>query len=293
MKDKLRELAERWKAEASQWMIRGEDVPETLSHCAAELLAILDAEGDGGAVTDAELMAEWFKAAGSVHGPNVETVTMPQAKYLAFRRSITHPHSPDAADSGRVVDVENVLTALGHVRVPNMRCLARIAETPPQLRPPGPQNPPMWCYLQAGHDGKHRHNGGGMYPSIPFRDTDEIVMGDPLRDYCEKCHRIWPCDDAVTVTAALAAQGQGEYSALSGACKIVGPKEDVLHILKIIGEPDAHSARPRAVPDGWKLAMWVLQSDTYRKLPEEERAVCDALIAENPYAADPSPGESA
>lgn len=41
--------------------------------------------------SDAELMAEWFKADGSVHGPNVETVTMPQAKYLAFRRSLAKP----------------------------------------------------------------------------------------------------------------------------------------------------------------------------------------------------------
>ena len=50
----------------------------------------------------------------------------------------------------------------------------------------------------------------------------------------------------------------------------------------------ALAAQSRAVPDGWKLAMWVLQSDLYRRLPEEERAVCEALVAENPYIAAPS-----
>jgi len=101
------------------------------------------------------------------------------------------------------VDVERVLTALGHVRVPNTRCLARVDETSKELAPPGPRNPPMWCCLQQGHDGQHRHNGGGMYPSIQFRDTDDVVMGDPLPDYCEKCNRIWPCDDAKALTRAI------------------------------------------------------------------------------------------
>lgn len=113
------------------------------------------------------------------------------------------------AQPAQAVDVERVLIALGHVRVPNARCLARKAETPPELRPPGPQNPPMWCCLPQGHDGQHRHNGGGMYPSIPFRDTDEIVMGNPLPDYCEKCNRVWPCDDAKAVTRALSCEKAG------------------------------------------------------------------------------------
>ncbi|MDE2107555.1 MAG: hypothetical protein KGL39_60745 [Patescibacteria group bacterium] len=39
------------------------------------------------------------------------------------------------------------------------------------------------------------------------------------------------------------------------------------------------------VPDGWKLAMFILQSGLYAKMPEEERAVCDALVQENPYIA--------
>lgn len=51
---------------------------------------------------------------------------------------------------------------------------------------------------------------------------------------------------------------------------------------------------PRAVPhgrvpDGWKLAMFVLQSDMFHKLPEEERAVCEALFQENPFIAATSP----
>lgn len=102
--------------------------------------------------------------------------------------------------------VETLAEALGHKRTPNSRCLARVPETPPQLRPPGPHNPPMWCCVPQGHDGQHRHNGGGMHPSIPFRDTDKVVMGDPLPDYCEKCRYIWPCPDVQAITAALSAQ---------------------------------------------------------------------------------------
>ena len=47
----------------------------------------------GRAVTDAEIMAEWFSANGSVHGPHVETVTMPQVGYLRFRRSFAAPRA--------------------------------------------------------------------------------------------------------------------------------------------------------------------------------------------------------
>jgi hypothetical protein len=43
---------------------------------------------DAGSATDAQIMAEWFRADGGVHGPNVETVTMRQADYLRFRRSL-------------------------------------------------------------------------------------------------------------------------------------------------------------------------------------------------------------
>lgn len=114
-----------------------------------------------------------------------------------------------AIGNAQTVDVERLLADLGHVRVPNTRCLARVAETPPQLRPPGPQDPPIWCCLPEGHGGQHRHNGGGMYPSIPFRDTDEIVMGAQLPDYCEKCRHIWPCDDAKAITSALQEKSNG------------------------------------------------------------------------------------
>ena len=57
------------------------------------------------------------------------------------------------------------------------RCPARVVH--PKVAAPGPGNPPLWCFLKEGHDGPHRHNGGGAYPSIPFRDTDEVSM-EPL-----------------------------------------------------------------------------------------------------------------
>lgn len=31
---------------------------------------------------------EWYKAGGSIHGPNVETVTMPESAYFEFRRGL-------------------------------------------------------------------------------------------------------------------------------------------------------------------------------------------------------------
>jgi hypothetical protein len=37
------------------------------------------------------------------------------------------------------------------------------------------------------------------------------------------------------------------------------------------------------VVEGWKLGMAVLQSDLYRELSEEDRAICDALVASNPH----------
>lgn len=56
--------------------------------------------------------------------------------------------------------------------------------------------------------------------------------------------------------------------------------------------PAAFGISRVATPDGWKLAMFVLQSDMYHQLPQEERAVCDALVSENPYiAAAPQAGE--
>ncbi len=54
------------------------------------------------------------------------------------------------------------------------RCPARVIH--PKPAPPGPCNPPIWCCLPEGHDEPHRHNGGGMYPSIPFRKTDKVSM---------------------------------------------------------------------------------------------------------------------
>ena len=49
MKGKLRELAERWKGRSSKFTPEG-DLAFAYNRCADELLAILDAEGDGGAV---------------------------------------------------------------------------------------------------------------------------------------------------------------------------------------------------------------------------------------------------
>lgn len=39
-------------------------------------------------LTDEQIRAEWLAAGGGVHGPNVETVTMPESRYFKFRRGI-------------------------------------------------------------------------------------------------------------------------------------------------------------------------------------------------------------
>lgn len=58
--------------------------------------------------------------------------------------------------------------------VSTRRCSAHVVH--PKPSPPGPGNPPLWCCLREGHGGPHRHDGGGMYPSIPFRENDEVSM---------------------------------------------------------------------------------------------------------------------
>ena len=45
--------------------------------------------------TDDDLRAEWHKAGGSIHGPRVETVSMPEERYFAFRRMLGNLKHPD------------------------------------------------------------------------------------------------------------------------------------------------------------------------------------------------------
>lgn len=40
------------------------------------------------AMNDDAIRNEWRAAGGDIHGPNVETVTMPEADYFKFRRSL-------------------------------------------------------------------------------------------------------------------------------------------------------------------------------------------------------------
>lgn len=57
------------------------------------LKAMDEAIGDDDArapLSDDELRAEWLAAGGEIHGPNVETVSMPEAKYFELRRRAGH-----------------------------------------------------------------------------------------------------------------------------------------------------------------------------------------------------------
>lgn len=93
------------------------------------------------------------------------------------------------------------LRALGHFPIPDGRCTAKVKPAPPSNRPPGPGNPPIWCSLPLGHEGPHRHSGGGAYPSVPFRASDEVEHREPF-EVCNKCRLRWPCEDAQKVFAA-------------------------------------------------------------------------------------------
>lgn len=71
----------------------------------------------GEAVADEVLRAEWSAAGGSAHGPNVETVTMPEADYFRFRRMLaSNTHPPRAQGDGE--DAPEKLWAL-HMRGPD------------------------------------------------------------------------------------------------------------------------------------------------------------------------------
>jgi hypothetical protein len=89
------------------------------------------------------------------------------------------------------------LAALGHVEVANQRCGARYKDGP---RVPGPQNPPVWCDLTAGHDGPHRHASGHHWVTMDRLDLIEVK---PIPALCAKCGVRWPCADAEKVFNAL------------------------------------------------------------------------------------------
>lgn len=57
-----------------------------------------------GAMTDEEIRIEWRKAGGGIHGPNVETVTMPKAEYFGLRRSFATQPAQAVGFSIRHVD---------------------------------------------------------------------------------------------------------------------------------------------------------------------------------------------
>lgn len=92
-------------------------------------------------------------------------------------------------------------SALGHTQKPSDRCTAKVGATP--TGKPGPAAPPIWCHLQAGHEGPHRCNFGGEYASRPFPAAAEVEYMDTF-DVCTECGTRWPCRTAQTIIAALA-----------------------------------------------------------------------------------------
>jgi hypothetical protein len=56
-------------------------------------------------MTDDEIRAEWLKAGGSIHGPRVETVTMPEKLYFKFRRSLAPMTNVPNLDNDNSLDL--------------------------------------------------------------------------------------------------------------------------------------------------------------------------------------------
>jgi hypothetical protein len=95
--------------------------------------------------------------------------------------------------------VAMILDALGHTPKISDRCTAQVV--PAKINKPGPNNPPIWCCLKAGHEGAHKCNYGGMVLPAPFRDSDEVEFREPVT-LCTKCGTRWPCPDTKAVYAA-------------------------------------------------------------------------------------------
>jgi len=121
MTDKLRELTERWRRRASLSDGKG-DLAFANNKCANELLSILDAEGDGGAVGNpvALLTIEldrWY-----VEGirMEVEALTVPPGTYKLY------PH-PQPVRSGGVND-EDVRGSVKHIKEAAEHLFAVVAD---------------------------------------------------------------------------------------------------------------------------------------------------------------------
>ena len=115
-------------------------------------------------------------------------------KFNEWSFSVRDTHA--AIIAGQQRNTEGSVSAVPAIRP--QRCPAHVIH--PKPSPPGPSNPPIWCCLREGHDGPHRHDGGGMYPSIPFRENDKVSMqssnatgsastGDLLIDALRKVER--------------------------------------------------------------------------------------------------------
>ena len=151
------------------------------------------------------------------------------------------------------VAAKQVLDALGHSPKVSGDCTARVVPLPPEKRPPGSGNPPIFCCLKAGHEGPHHCNHGGMtFPPFPFRASDEVEFREPIT-VCTKCGTRWPCPDAQKVTAALATAASHkavEADALTRAARDCLPFVAYAYDKGIAGAEDAGRALETALA-GW------------------------------------------
>ena len=79
----------------------------------------------GAELTDDDLRSEWRAAGGEMHGPRVETVTMPEAAYLKFRRSLATPKPAGAVpdDIAELASDEGPLACAElHLRMTTLGC---------------------------------------------------------------------------------------------------------------------------------------------------------------------------
>ena len=139
-------------------------------------------------MTDEQMRNEWCSAGGDMHGPITETVVMPLADYLNFRRDL------DAISTGRPAN------ALENLRVLEMHLRAQTGVVPMILRCPR-------CQLQH-IDAPEPHEVIGA----EGRTHESGWTNPPHRSHlCAGCGYIWrPADVPTTGVAAITTRGQND-----------------------------------------------------------------------------------
>ena len=244
----------------------------------ADLLEQIERAREG--VSDAEIMAEWFKADGSVHGPNVETVTMPQAKYLAFRRSVAHllPSGERGGVDGNWDIVQETIAYLrGCPLAPGLREIRDVADNLANAMHQAVACPPAQAVQADGALNEQSGNSGqfdkGVLEGLSIAKSE--------------------CDSRIYALDGGGNQFRREATASQCSAAIQG-----VYVRRYrAAYPGSSAAQPRAVPDGLKEladeveACWICASNGEGEITLETINNWSGRLAM--LAAATQPGESA